>query len=802
MRGPLAAGRPANQSGAIAMTIVRPAFLVLLSTAALVLPANAQDAGDTQDAVDFYKILPVEAGPAQLGVGFDSKSGSFKQAQCLKQLGTKPDQVQRGKRFGGISLDGASKFENSLQKTSLDVSFNARATVYKIDSRLTFFNETSQTESSISVTYSANHSAPSPAFLLDPNDAIQFKSIDNAEWEGMCGDMFVSSVDRAASLYVTLKATFKSKSVKEKLEAELGGTYTIFELKTKLAKESEAVKKDVWLSVVAYQMGGLTPELGKIFGNADSPEKSLYRASECLAGDFDGCIKVLNGILKYASEDFPKQFYDDNNAELLDRYSDVFYHVLSYQDAGINKGPRRRVRGDIRKLDRALDSLYGRLRDLSEWPSSPWRDSATAEINSLIAKVGSALDSCYGSDEQACTNAAKEALEKSSKDEIAKLLPRPSLRGLLFSSVEGDIRDQVAVSRVQQNNSPRPAPPRFLNLVPRTFDWLSRGDEGEIFVSADHGVSRLTLVGEGLEERILTTVKNKDNGNEKYLVVDARDLSKVGDEFRMSVASTSRQSPLDKYRWAMILDGNIRDWRGWIYLKATRGSFDETYFPLMYMKWTAEPLGNESNVKVSAQPLWLLSDTFTGGFHAAALGQPPLNGTGLQTHSANCTLRRPLSRASQVLHICHSRGCDKAYFESARDGNPVMDWARYTGQSKARAKTWPFPEPMRTALSERRYVDGSIEVGVVGVDVEELGRSTQNPMLKLTEQKQYLEYVELPVAAQKYQKEHGFRWAGTHERISSNFDYTRDAYQQAKIYFNYTLDDWSQERCEVTPDPW
>jgi hypothetical protein len=146
---------------------------------------------------------------------------------------------------------------------------------------------------------------PAGALTLDGMRAYGPIDNPNPRFGLICGDKYIVSFKVGANLIFSMKLLFQSHTEKNVFEVKLGLKYGSFlSISTDIQKVASATNITGKVEILAYQSGGNPAELAKIL---DATCGSSYCAASCSMLKMNDCMGAINGLIKYASSNFPSQ---------------------------------------------------------------------------------------------------------------------------------------------------------------------------------------------------------------------------------------------------------------------------------------------------------------------------------------------------------------------------------------------------------------------------------------------------------------------------------------------------------------
>lgn len=213
-----------------------------------------------------------------------------------------------------IRFDQGSSFSEIEKSLRVDVSVKIGIGVFSVEADVSFMKEIKDTDYSMSINYYQYVQSEltmdmgyGPAGALTEDGLRVYGPVDNPNprFGLICGDRFISSFKVGANLIFSLKLHFQSHSDKSQFEVKFGLKFGSF---VNIALDIQAIAKTTNINgrveIMAYQSGGNPADLAKLLNSTCG---SAYCAASCSLTNMNDCIGAMNGLLKYASNNFPSQ---------------------------------------------------------------------------------------------------------------------------------------------------------------------------------------------------------------------------------------------------------------------------------------------------------------------------------------------------------------------------------------------------------------------------------------------------------------------------------------------------------------
>ena len=171
----------------------------------------------------------------------------------------------------------------------------------------------------------------------------------------VCGNTYLQQQSMGADLYVTLQLNFHSKRDKENFDAHVGGGIgSVFDAEGSIEKLVNEYSIQGSLNILALQDGGDPAALAGIF--AKSPDG--YYISSCGLDDLKSCKKVIEGVINYAQNEFPKQV-DYKDGKIIGNANPIDFNYATYVSNGIFfSSPSKPLPVEVIKARQKLGDLY------------------------------------------------------------------------------------------------------------------------------------------------------------------------------------------------------------------------------------------------------------------------------------------------------------------------------------------------------------------------------------------------------------------------------------------------------------
>ncbi len=158
-------------------------------------------------------------------------------------------------------------------------------------------------------------------------------------WEKTCGHEFVEQVVQGASLYISIKLEFSTKASKTSFDAQFSLSGPMFEVGGKLNIASQQFGKTASLSIQAYQLGGDVAKLSQALNASLGDKPEIKAIAVCSMDNPDACLKLLNGAIKYATDEFPNQINPALGTDNPAGPADLIYITKPWSDLALYPPP-------------------------------------------------------------------------------------------------------------------------------------------------------------------------------------------------------------------------------------------------------------------------------------------------------------------------------------------------------------------------------------------------------------------------------------------------------------------------------
>jgi hypothetical protein len=133
-------------------------------------------------------------------------------------------------------------------------------------------------------------------------EAVKLAEEDPSRFEEVCGDEFVSRINKGGVGVVTAKLDIQSHEDKQTFDSELSLSFVnLLDFSAYLKKLRERTNVEAKLTISGQQEGGFSARINGIFGTGGG-------VSSCHLAALSDCAKILGDVVTYFSKDFGTQF--------------------------------------------------------------------------------------------------------------------------------------------------------------------------------------------------------------------------------------------------------------------------------------------------------------------------------------------------------------------------------------------------------------------------------------------------------------------------------------------------------------
>lgn len=250
-----------------------------------------------------------------IGGGYSSDSQQITPQACYNATGAASGQQ------AVLQLSVAQSFTDVQKELNIDISSKAGFGMFSASAEATYMRSIEDKDYSLSLNYySYMYDTVSVQLAGGGIDAIK------ESWQGFynegtnpyfglgCGDNYISSYKEGALLIMGININFVSHLDKEQFTASEGISFgDLISASAHIAQAASQYNIQGSVSMQAYQIGGDPSRLANIL--TSDPDGNYYSLS-CSIQAMDDCVKVADGLLDYARNDFANQISFLNNTGL------------------------------------------------------------------------------------------------------------------------------------------------------------------------------------------------------------------------------------------------------------------------------------------------------------------------------------------------------------------------------------------------------------------------------------------------------------------------------------------------------
>ncbi len=246
-----------------------------------------------------------------------------------------------------------------------------------------------------------------------------------------CGNEFVVAIDRGIRLYVSTQLRFGEERHTREFRGRVRASGNWGAIESALQSLSSEARRSVAISVTAYQLGGDTTSLGRIFESAGGDRDTLgeYNFLNCSMENLQACRQLHANIMHYGNVTLRSQLgsLDYQPSQSSSSAANLAYHTASYSELPLLSDPTllapdlRISREEIeREFDRQLRG-YRRLMSMSQarrssgslsMDDSDRLDQAIDQTRGNLSYIAQASVRCFDGDleglQRSCSEAATQ----------------------------------------------------------------------------------------------------------------------------------------------------------------------------------------------------------------------------------------------------------------------------------------------------------------------------------------------------------------------------------------------------------
>ncbi|RZA27308.1 MAG: hypothetical protein EOP10_00550 [Proteobacteria bacterium] len=293
--------------------------LVPMILASVLAACGPQSGSDTKSEISGQsKRLP-----NGLGQGFESDT------QLLKTNCVTGDVQFAGGAQADVTYTQDVSFEDVLDSVSGGLNAGAKFSIFDVKGAADFASKQSSDEFSATVTLTSDASVKSAVMknmrLTDLGKAMFEDGVVTDKVRKNCGDEFVSQINYSAKLFVNAKFSFATKEDKKNFKGSATlSLLNLGEIGGQIEKMDENIRKTAKVSITARQIGGNPEELSQILTD---------NVFTCSMAEFESkCLPMLQAVVQYARETFPKSLANDPIPDSSKGWAEVMYKTDKYSD--------------------------------------------------------------------------------------------------------------------------------------------------------------------------------------------------------------------------------------------------------------------------------------------------------------------------------------------------------------------------------------------------------------------------------------------------------------------------------------
>ncbi|RZA24178.1 MAG: hypothetical protein EOP10_10645 [Proteobacteria bacterium] len=267
--------------------------------------------------------------PNGLGQGFESDTQTLK-ANCISG-----DTVYVGGSEADVSYSQDVTFDQVIDSISGGANIGAKINIFDVKGAAEFASKQASDDFSSTITLISTASVKKAVMTnLKLTKIGQFLSKGGVVADTVrknCGDEYVSQINYSAKLFVNAK--FRFASPQDKLEFKGSANVSLLgigELGGQISSLNEKIKSSSTVTITAHQIGGNPEELGKVLDDS---------IVSCTLAQFETkCLPMLQAVVRYAREDFPRSLANDPIPTSARGWAEVLYMTDKYSDTPLIDG--------------------------------------------------------------------------------------------------------------------------------------------------------------------------------------------------------------------------------------------------------------------------------------------------------------------------------------------------------------------------------------------------------------------------------------------------------------------------------
>lgn len=264
-----------------------------------------------------------------LGGGFFSDYETFGSQTCLNgsEIIDNP-----GNTKSEISFDSNYNYSHLASNIAFKVNGSASVKWFSGSSEFEFSKLSEETNTSATLIFTFKYLAEPKRFLVNDSSSLNARGL-NALSEGssafyrVCGDSFVSQINRGGMLNLLIKLDFASESLKSNYKAYSTGKFSDFaSVSASLSAVQEKYKENLKVYITANQVGGDASALADLLNVVDGGAVKNCTGTTCL-NIIDGLSEYVKsgGVLASSWKSSPAVL-----GAITSKYSDVIVAVPGY----------------------------------------------------------------------------------------------------------------------------------------------------------------------------------------------------------------------------------------------------------------------------------------------------------------------------------------------------------------------------------------------------------------------------------------------------------------------------------------
>ncbi len=275
--------------------------------------------------------------PVHMGTSYDSRTSMPKRISCLVNY-YDPNNVKISNPQGSAEMSSLSSAEEISKMMNIGISGKGGWGPFSASISAQYLENTVNNRQDMHFNYHQTAIADISYNIQGLGNNILSKDardiLERGEGEDgfatVCGDSFVASANVGATLYVDIIIHFDSAEHRKSFDASIQGkAMSIASVAAEFKNASSSYAKNSTISVAAMQSGGNAQKLAKLFG--DKKPDGNYPIVDCAGGEVDKCVEILNGVIKYAQEDFAEGI-DFTKPDNLTLYN---YSTANFKDLDV-----------------------------------------------------------------------------------------------------------------------------------------------------------------------------------------------------------------------------------------------------------------------------------------------------------------------------------------------------------------------------------------------------------------------------------------------------------------------------------